>query len=355
MIEKTDDNGVKPGLRSTVYNSMRVLYPSTMKTNVATTVVVAVLVLAAMSVPVIVLASSHDDGQPGVAPGERLMGSVGVQQAELSAEVEERAFGLHLTNVLLDGDEAATAALIAENVEEQSNRLAELEQRLATLEEQHEAGEVSTGQYRAEVAKLEVERHSIVRTLNASVDVADGLPVELLEEHGVNTAAILELQENASDLGGENVREIARSIAGNSVGAQTGDRPGVGERVAGQAARAVADVEGAESAQEAVDIAEQWVDRAERFVQRAETRVNKTPGAGPAVDALADARADLAAAQSALTEAQAALEAGDDMAAQDHASDAMQHAANAIESADAAFSGATGPPDDTPDEPSDGA
>ncbi|MFP4589571.1 MAG: hypothetical protein ACLFO3_06370 [Candidatus Acetothermia bacterium] len=45
-------------------------------------------------------------------------------------------------------------------------------------------------------------------------EVEDGLPVELLEENGINTEAIQQLKEGAENLSGPEVAKIVRSIAG---------------------------------------------------------------------------------------------------------------------------------------------
>lgn len=148
-----------------------------------------------------------------LAPGERLAGVVEVQDAELDGELDQRAFGIAVATAAND---SAKADVVADQVTDVEERLDELDQRKADLDEQREAGEISQGRYAAETARLATEVDTAERLLNTSKQEADGLPAELLEERGVNASAIGTLQERADELSGPEVADIARSIAGNS-------------------------------------------------------------------------------------------------------------------------------------------
>lgn len=186
------------------------------RTSALLAIVVAVGVLAAPVVGAVVQ-DGHDEesGEPTVAPGERLSGVVGVQQAELDGELERSAFRIALENA--DGD-AATASHIAETLNVTEERLAALEERKAELDEQRESGEIGEGRYRAEVAELAVATRNAEDRLNQSEAAAEGIPEETLEDNGVNVTAIQTLQDRASELRGGEVAEIARSIAGDDRG-----------------------------------------------------------------------------------------------------------------------------------------
>lgn len=188
----------------------------TRRTSVLLVLVVALGVLAAPAVGAVVQ-DGHDEGagEPAVAPGERLSGVVGVQQAELDGELERSAFRIALENA---DDDATRAGHIAETVNATEERLAALEERKAALDERRESGEIGEGRYRAEVAELAVATRNAEDRLNRSEAAAEGISEETLQENGVNVTAIQALQERASELRGGEVAEIARSIAGDDRG-----------------------------------------------------------------------------------------------------------------------------------------
>lgn len=185
----------------------------------ASLLLAVLVVVGAVAVPAVdaVTQDERDDREeePDVRPGERLSGVVGVQQAEFDGEIETNAYRIALENA---DDNATEAGHIAEKLEETDGRLAELEERKAELEEQRESGEISEGEYRAEIAELAVEGEALRDQLNRSSDAATDLPAETLEENGVNTSAIRALQQRADELTGQEVAEIARSIAGDERG-----------------------------------------------------------------------------------------------------------------------------------------
>ncbi|MFC7196822.1 hypothetical protein ACFQL4_22830 [Halosimplex aquaticum] len=188
------------------------------------------LVLGAVgAVPVAALAGSEagaqqaaTDGNETVAPGEQFAGVVGVQQAEVSSEVDARAFGQRIAAA---GSNRSAAGVVAAEVGDLDERLAELESQLSELERAHENGTVSEGQYRARLAKLHAEQRAIERRLNQTEQVARGLPAEALEAKGVNATAIDRLRTKASEMTGPEVAAVARSIAGKNAGGGWAARP----------------------------------------------------------------------------------------------------------------------------------
>ena len=155
---------------------------------------------------------SNASANVSVAPGERLSGVVGVGKAEIDGEVESRAFGLAVARA--DSDEAR-AALIAATVNETRERVANLSERREALREARANGSMSQGEYAARVAELAARNENVERTANETAEAAEGLPADLLESKGVNASAIEDLRENARDLSGEEVAELAREIAGD--------------------------------------------------------------------------------------------------------------------------------------------
>ncbi|GAB3690177.1 hypothetical protein GCM10028857_26300 [Salinarchaeum chitinilyticum] len=150
-----------------------------------------------------------------ISAGEQVAGAIGAEGASLDAEVSERSFGVKLAAAETNG---STAAVVAE-------RLALIEQRLDALAATNESltaradnGSITYGTYAARMAAVEAERSSLARQLNASQTVAEGLPADVLADNGVDAAAIDELRTRASELGGQQLRELAQSIAGPGVG-----------------------------------------------------------------------------------------------------------------------------------------
>ncbi len=307
--------------------------------------VVAAIVVASLIVVPGAIANGADDG-PDPAPGERLMGGITAQDAELDSEVDERAFGEAIATAAAAGNTTALADLIEERIEQNEQRYGELQERLATLEAQREDGNLSVGEYRAAIAELEVERKSLARTTAEAADAANGLPAEVLEERGINVTAIELLHANASELGGQEVREIARGIAGPQVGNASPERPSTTDRMLNQVTRF-------DDSNRSIDRAEHWVERSERLTERVTERANlfNDSSGGPPGEVsdsvwsnLDEATTEIELAQAAIEDATAALAEGDEEAALEYAVAAATHAATASEYAQAAAADLRGHP-----------
>lgn len=186
------------------------------------TVLMALLVVAAMLVAAPAAAAFGSDNETqenekDVLPGEQLAGVVSVQDAEVSGDVSERTFGIRLAQAASD---EAKADVVADQLTDVEQRLEELETRANDLQEARESGEISEGQYRAQMATVAAEKETVKRLAGQSQNASEGLPADLLEERGINATQIQTLMDRADELGGEEIAEIARSIAGPSVGEQ---------------------------------------------------------------------------------------------------------------------------------------
>lgn len=193
-----------------------------------TTLLVALVVVVGMlAVPTMgaLAQEAENESDDQMAPGERLSGVVGVQSAEIDGEIERNAFAIGLERA---DDNATKARQIADKLNETEGRLAELDERKTQLQEQRENGTITEGQYRARMAKLATETETAKQQLNQSNATAARLPAETLEANGVNASAIRTLMNNASEMSGDEVSEIARSIAGDRSGMV--DRGAPGER-----------------------------------------------------------------------------------------------------------------------------
>ena len=157
----------------------------------------------------------EDIDEDATAPGEQLSGVIGMSEAELEGDLEQRTFGVKMA-------QAATADAQADIVGTQlaavEDRLNDLEDQKAELEEKREAGEITEGQYRAGIATLAAQTSSAAQLTNQSEQAAGGLPTELLEERGIDVEGIQTLREQAHELSGPEVADIARDIGGPGVG-----------------------------------------------------------------------------------------------------------------------------------------
>jgi|GEM_PF-648823 len=148
--------------------------------------------------------------------GERIGASIAAEQAEFEGEIGERSLEAALSRA---ADENETADVVRDRVERIETQLDELRERERNVSERYEAGEIDRGAYASSVAQIEAERRSLERQLNRSADVARNLSDPgAAADRGVNVSAIERLRQNASELGGQETREVARSIAGPNVG-----------------------------------------------------------------------------------------------------------------------------------------
>lgn len=188
----------------------------------ASLIVALLVVVSAIAVaPATALAQDDtDDGGDEVAPGERLSGVLGVQEAEFEGEMDERTFGVKVAGAASDD---AKADVVGEQLDDVETRVDELEQRKAELAEQRENGEISEGEYQAKMSKVEAERQTAQRLAERSNETAGELPADVLAEKGIDVDAIRTLRDRAANMTGPEVAEMARSIAGPDVGAGTTD------------------------------------------------------------------------------------------------------------------------------------
>ena len=205
-------------------------------TRDAPTVLLVVALVAAMVVAPVAAATQEDTPtdtpaeDQAVQPGEQLSGVVGVQEAEIDGEVEERTFGVQVARA---DSNASKARVVGEQADDVEARLAELEQRRAELREARDNGSISEGRYRAETAEVAARTATLGRLANDSEAVAEGLPEDVLAAQGVNVTAIRTLQDRAANLSGGEVAAVARSIAGDDVGRSAGADRGAPDDVPG--------------------------------------------------------------------------------------------------------------------------
>lgn len=152
-------------------------------------------------------------------PGEQFAGVVGTQEAELDGELETRAFGIAVANADSDTERAE---LVADRLDRNDERLAEIETRQQSLREQRDAGNISEGTYRAKVTIAVAETSATNETTNAAAGVAATLPDTVRSEYGIDDNRIRTLRTDAAELTGPDVADIARDIAGPDVGAPVG-------------------------------------------------------------------------------------------------------------------------------------
>lgn len=201
-----------------------------MNRGIALLVVVAVVVIAggaglAAAGPVETVAA-QDDTETGdgsteqnettdITPGERLSGVIGVQSAEVSGEVESRAFEVGLSRA---ETAAGQADLVAQRLDRNERRIEEIEQRQRELRERRDAGELSQGAYAARMAETAARAETVRRDANRSAAVASEVPETVRADRGLSWERVERVNQRASELSGPEVAAVARGVAGTDVG-----------------------------------------------------------------------------------------------------------------------------------------
>jgi len=162
------------------------------------------------------------------APGAQLAGIIGVQQAEVTGDIDNRSFGVRIANA--DSD-AERAAIIADRQAETSQQVATQAERLAELRAARDAGNLTQGEYRARVAIVASQATNAERTADQLNRTARDLPEAVRERNGINETAIDRLRTDARNLSGPETAAIARSIGGTTArNPMAGTRGPFGER-----------------------------------------------------------------------------------------------------------------------------
>lgn len=209
-------------------------------TNLTASLFVASFLLVGLVATVSLgVATVEHDGEMAAAanetrPGEQLSGVVGVQGAELDGELESRAFGLAVAEAETD---EARADVVAAQLERNERRFEDLDDRRAELRDQRDAGELDEGAYRARIAVTVARVEAVRQTNGQAAAAAQELPEDRREERGIDAASIAALHDRADELVGPEVADIARGVAGDSVGAPVGvpdERPDRGESERGR-------------------------------------------------------------------------------------------------------------------------
>jgi len=170
-------------------------------------------------------ASTAANNSSDLSAGQQLSAVVGVGEAEVESEVEERSFGLQLRNASTDEERAAVLGNKSGDLRENLHAVRE---EMDELRQARENGTISESEYRAEVAPLAARAAALERQVNATANASEGLPADLLEANGVNASAIAELRQNARNLSGGEVADIARSIGGPDTGTPVRGGPPAG-------------------------------------------------------------------------------------------------------------------------------
>ena len=169
-------------------------------------------------------------------PGERLSGVIGVQNAEISGEVDARSFEVAIDRATTDEERAA---VVAERLSRTEARASDIAQRQQTLRERRNAGELSHGAYAARMAETAARAESVAHESNRSADVARELPAAVRTANGLDEDRLETVQNQARELRGPEAAAIARDVGGPTIGGpMAGDRrgppnatPGGGDRV----------------------------------------------------------------------------------------------------------------------------
>lgn len=196
----------------------------------AVVMVVSLAALPLAAAGVAAQAQTPDEAADEATPGERLDAAIGVQQAEVDAEVADRTFGIQIAQAET-ADEAAE--IVADRLDEIEDRVADLDDQRADAEQKRADGDVSSGQAAADAAPIASEAAALERQAQTAAAVADELPEDVLDAHGIDVDAIEELATSASELSSGEIVDLAQAIAGESVGTPFDDdwEPGVPDDV----------------------------------------------------------------------------------------------------------------------------
>ena len=158
---------------------------------------------------------STDELDEDLTPGEQFAGVVGVQRAELNGEISEHAYGIEIASAQSD---AARADVANEQIADVDDRLDELEAVHEELDAAYENGEISYGQYRAQVAITAAEQRTAERVANNTATAVEQLDDELVAEHDIDVDEIHASATRAAEPDTDDISAIVRSVVGDHVG-----------------------------------------------------------------------------------------------------------------------------------------
>lgn len=200
-------------------------------------------------------------------PGMKLSGVIASQGAQITGQLEQTAFNISFTSA---NSEDAKVQTVASKSKEVRNQINEIKQEKATLKQEYKNGNISRAEYVTRMSTLSAQIEN-TKDMAASVETkAQSLPAGKLEQNGVNATAILQLKEDASNLSGAEVSEIARSIAGEKRPDHAGPDKGKDNN------QTEKNETNTPSAEEAIDTSEQVIDKAKAKLETAKTSGNTT-------------------------------------------------------------------------------
>lgn len=276
-------------------------------------------------------ANETADNETDIQPGERLIGVVGVQEAEVSGAIEQREFGIRIAKA---ASNSSKARVVAETSEALQQRLAELREQKERLQEARANGSMSRGEFAARMASVQTRTETLRQLANETESQAERLPEDVLRANGVNVTAIELLSQHAQNLTGPETAAIARTITGPNTGPMANVTQGPPKNVT------TGPADSSNNATAAIEQTASLVERAQSTVDRADERV--TAEDGDAADALETAKTELAEAKAALSDARAAAEDGNSVQAVSLAEQARAHANAALEAARDALQASSG-------------
>lgn len=166
-------------------------------------------------------------------PGDQLQSVVGVGEAEVGGDIEERAFALAFTDAETNSSKAAA---VSERATSLANRIDRLEGRRDDLRAARDDGTIDESEFRARMAVLAARAETARRLAGSTANATRKLPAAALRQQDVDPASVRSLGRRASNLTGPELARAARSIGGNGVGRRieganrpnvTGPPPGV--------------------------------------------------------------------------------------------------------------------------------
>jgi len=124
-----------------------------------------------------------DDNESTATPGERVYGVVGVQDDRIRSTVNVSAYDARLA---ASDSPRERAAVVAEQLNATDRRLTALERQRDRLVQARDAGELSSGEFRARSARLAERTRAVDRLLDRSGTAVSGLPDGVREDRALD-------------------------------------------------------------------------------------------------------------------------------------------------------------------------
>ncbi|UWG47651.1 putative component of type IV pili like system [Halanaeroarchaeum sp. HSR-CO] len=165
--------------------------------------------------------TTETDGESAgnIAPGARLAGVIGAQQAEHAATVESKTFEKSFDTAASNESKATVVARSSERIQD---RLQTLETETETLEAAYRNDTISDDTYQGKMTSLTARIQSLEHLANRTTVKSRTLPPAALEARGLNRSDLTELENRTRNATSPRAADIAAHVVGPRAGQPTG-------------------------------------------------------------------------------------------------------------------------------------